>query len=185
MKALLKREGERSQILSPGVGRLRDLPEVGALLGEGAIVGRIIVLGRIHKVTLPPGISGVVQDRARRDHEFGVGYGELLFEIAPIDATGASVSGADESAAGSGGLVQRAASDGVFYRRPSPDAPFFVEAGSRVERGQPIGLLEVMKTFSQVLYGGDDLPDSATVDEVLVDDGTEIEAGQPILRLTS
>lgn len=185
MKAGLKRDGERSQILSPGVGRFRNLPQVGALLGEGAIVGRMIVLGRVHKVTLPPGISGIVGERARRDHEYGVGYGEVLFEIAPIDASGAAASGSDETIAGNEGLFQRAASDGVFYRRPSPDAPFFVEAGSRVERGQPIGLLEVMKTFSQVLYGGDDLPDSATVDEVLVDDGTEIEAGQPILRLTS
>ncbi|ANM32047.1 hypothetical protein ABI59_03000 [Acidobacteria bacterium Mor1] len=75
----------------------------------------------------------------------------------------------------------RAPTDGVFYRRPSPDAPAFVEAGQRVRGGQPVGLVEVMKTFNQVRYGGDDLPDEAEVVEIRADDGQEVQAGQVLI----
>lgn len=39
---------------------------------------------------------------------------------------------------------------GVFYRRPSPDKDPFVQDGDQVEAGQVIGLIEVMKQFSEV-----------------------------------
>jgi hypothetical protein len=38
-----------------------------------------------------------------------------------------------------------------------------------------------MKTFNQVLYGGADLPDAATVLEIRAEDGAEIRAGQVLL----
>lgn len=182
MIARIERDGERVTVRSPGVGQLTGLPQNGALVGEGAVIGRLRVLGRTYEVTLPPGVAGIVGERGHRDHRFSVAHGQTLLVLTPIAADG--VSRVDDAAGeGPDGLVQRATSDGVFYLRPSPDAPPFVEAGARLTRGQPIGLLEVMKTFSQVLYGGEGLPETATVDEVLVDDAVEIEAGQPILRL--
>lgn len=39
---------------------------------------------------------------------------------------------------------------GVFYRKPSPDEPNYKEVGDRVEAGEAIGLVEVMKTFTPV-----------------------------------
>lgn len=39
---------------------------------------------------------------------------------------------------------------GVFYRRPSPDAPPYVEVGDEIEDGQPVGLIEAMKVFSEI-----------------------------------
>ena len=39
---------------------------------------------------------------------------------------------------------------GTFYRRPSPDAPAYREAGDTVQDGDVIGLVEVMKQFSEV-----------------------------------
>ncbi len=39
---------------------------------------------------------------------------------------------------------------GTFYRSPSPDAPPFVEIGSRVAEGQTIGLLEAMKMLNPI-----------------------------------
>lgn len=39
---------------------------------------------------------------------------------------------------------------GVFYRSPSPDKDPFVQDGDQVEAGQVIGLIEVMKQFSEV-----------------------------------
>jgi biotin carboxyl carrier protein len=40
---------------------------------------------------------------------------------------------------------------GIFYRSPAPGTPAFVEVGDTVEVGQPIGMIEAMKTFSEVL----------------------------------
>jgi acetyl-CoA carboxylase biotin carboxyl carrier protein len=42
----------------------------------------------------------------------------------------------------------RAPMVGTFYRSPSPDAPPFVDIGSKVEIGQPLCIIEVMKLFT-------------------------------------
>lgn len=39
---------------------------------------------------------------------------------------------------------------GVFYRRPAPDKPPFVEVGDRIEEGQTVGLVEIMKQFTEI-----------------------------------
>lgn len=40
---------------------------------------------------------------------------------------------------------------GVFYRSPSPGEPPFVEIGDHVSAGDPIGSIEAMKVFSEVI----------------------------------
>lgn len=40
---------------------------------------------------------------------------------------------------------------GIFYRRSSPDSPSYVEVGDMIEVGQPVGMIEAMKVFSEVL----------------------------------
>ena len=68
---------------------------------------------------------------------------------------------------------------GVFYRRPSPDAAPFVEEGSEVSQGQVIGLIEVMKNFSELKA------DSAgTLASFLVEDAAEVEVGQGIAEIS-
>ena len=39
---------------------------------------------------------------------------------------------------------------GVFYRRPSPDEPNYKEVGDNVAVGDVIGLVEVMKSFTEI-----------------------------------
>ncbi|UOQ59624.1 acetyl-CoA carboxylase [Leucobacter rhizosphaerae] len=39
---------------------------------------------------------------------------------------------------------------GIFYRRPAPDKDPFVEVGDTVEAGQTIGVIEIMKQFTEV-----------------------------------
>ena len=39
---------------------------------------------------------------------------------------------------------------GTFYRRSSPDAPPYAEAGELIEAGRVIGLIEVMKQFTEL-----------------------------------
>jgi acetyl-CoA carboxylase biotin carboxyl carrier protein len=68
---------------------------------------------------------------------------------------------------------------GVFYRKPSPDADPFVEEGSEVSEGQVIGLIEVMKNFSELKA------DSAgTIAKFLVEDAAEVEVGQGIAEIS-
>lgn len=68
---------------------------------------------------------------------------------------------------------------GVFYRKPSPDADPFVEEGSEVREGQVIGLIEVMKNFSELKT------DSAgTLASFLVEDAAEVEVGQGIAEIS-
>jgi acetyl-CoA carboxylase biotin carboxyl carrier protein len=44
-------------------------------------------------------------------------------------------------------------------------------------------LLEVMKTFNRVTYGGPALPERAKVREILIADGADVTAGDPLLAL--
>ncbi|HVR98899.1 MAG TPA: acetyl-CoA carboxylase biotin carboxyl carrier protein [Thermoanaerobaculia bacterium] len=39
---------------------------------------------------------------------------------------------------------------GTFYRSPSPDAPPFVEVGSRVKKGQVLCIIEAMKLMNEI-----------------------------------
>lgn len=39
---------------------------------------------------------------------------------------------------------------GVFYRRPDPASPPFVQEGDPVEPGTVVGLVEVMKQFTEL-----------------------------------
>ena len=39
---------------------------------------------------------------------------------------------------------------GVFYRRPSPEESNYKEVGDAVAKGDVIGLVEVMKTYTEI-----------------------------------
>jgi acetyl-CoA carboxylase biotin carboxyl carrier protein len=67
---------------------------------------------------------------------------------------------------------------GVLYRRSAPDQPLLVESGARVEAGQPICLIEVMKSYHEVTA-----PRAGTLVEFLVADGDYVEYGQAIARI--
>ena len=39
---------------------------------------------------------------------------------------------------------------GIFYRKPGPGKAPFVEVGDTIESGQTIGIVEIMKQFTEV-----------------------------------
>jgi acetyl-CoA carboxylase biotin carboxyl carrier protein len=39
---------------------------------------------------------------------------------------------------------------GIFYRKPGPDKEPYAEVGDTIEVGQTVGLIEIMKQFSEV-----------------------------------
>jgi len=67
---------------------------------------------------------------------------------------------------------------GVFHRRPSPDEQPYVEAGARVQAGDPVGIMEVMKMFTTVRA-----EIAGTVKEILVADATMVEYHQALMYL--
>lgn len=73
--------------------------------------------------------------------------------------------------------------NGVFYRRPRPADPPYVDVGSAVRTGQTLGLIEAMKTFSPIPYGGPGLPSEASVVEIRADDSQEVRHGQVLFVL--
>ncbi len=67
---------------------------------------------------------------------------------------------------------------GVFYHAPEPGGKPFAAQGSRVKRGDPIGLIEAMKVMSEIPS-----PCDGTVEEVLLADGTFAEYRAKLMRI--
>lgn len=61
---------------------------------------------------------------------------------------------------------------GIFYRSPGPDKDPFVRVGDNIEPGQVVGLVEVMKQFSEVRS-----EISGTVSSVEVENGGTVNPG--------
>jgi acetyl-CoA carboxylase biotin carboxyl carrier protein len=67
---------------------------------------------------------------------------------------------------------------GTFYRSESPGERPFVDAGARVGPDTVVGLIEVMKLMNHIQAGI-----AGTISEVLVDNATLVEFGQPLFRV--
>lgn len=99
------------------------------------------------------------------------GYGENALRSTESSDGQASVSVSDH--------VVTAPVLGVFYRRGAPDQPPLVEEGQRVESGQTIGVLEVMKIYHEVASTA-----AGVLAEFLIEEGQFVEYGQAIARIT-
>jgi acetyl-CoA carboxylase biotin carboxyl carrier protein len=65
---------------------------------------------------------------------------------------------------------------GTAYRGAAPGARPFVEVGTQVRTGEPLLIIEAMKTMNQI-----PAPRSGTVTQVLVEDGQPVEYGAPLM----
>ncbi len=65
---------------------------------------------------------------------------------------------------------------GTAYRGPAPGARPFVEVGAQIKAGDPLIIIEAMKTMNQI-----PAPRSGTVVQILVEDGQPVEYGQPLM----
>ncbi|MBK9385379.1 MAG: hypothetical protein IPN34_11270 [Planctomycetes bacterium] len=183
---LVEREGRRA-LLSPGAGYFVATVDRGAPVAPGDLLGLLLVLGREHELRLPDGAGlCLAAPRAADARRSEVGYGDELFSLEPLDegGHGAKSSAAERTAGDTGaGLVVAATQTGRYYDRPAPDRPPFVRVGDEVHAGQPIGLIEVMKTFNQLVYGGSGLPTRARVVAIRCSNETEVRRGQELLRV--
>lgn len=67
---------------------------------------------------------------------------------------------------------------GTVYLAPEPDAPPFVKVGDTITEGQTILIVEAMKTMNQI-----PAPRAGRVKRVLVEDGSPVEFGAPLIIL--
>jgi len=170
-------------VASPAVGLFGSAPRVGEILVGGSRVGHLKSLGRTLELLLPQGVTGRVAERHLATRSDPVEYGQPLLRLVPVEAAGMDediVAGAGEKALDipEGHFAITSPTHGMFYRRPRPDEPAYVESGQIVENGSTLGLVEVMKCFSAIVYGGKELPPRAEIVEVRADDGAEVKSEQ-------
>ncbi len=90
------------------------------------------------------------------------------------DAAGA----ATEEAKASGLVDVRSPMVGTFYEAPAPEAPPYVEVGTRVTKGQTLCILEAMKLMNEL-----ESEVEGVVRQVLVDNAEPVEYGQVLFRI--
>lgn len=67
---------------------------------------------------------------------------------------------------------------GVVYLQPNPDSEAFVKVGDAVSEGDTVVIIEAMKLMNEIQANH-----SGTVVEILVENETVVEFGQPIMRI--
>ena len=160
---------------APQPGQFIPAVAPGDLVTPGHVIGQLVVLGRALELRAGTarGLVTIAESRA-------VGYGERLVTLdVAAQLAGGAAAAATQAAADAQGLVFRAPTSGRFYGRSAPDKPPFVVAGASLTTGATICLLEVMKTFHRVTYSGE----PARVKQVLVAEGQDVNAGDPLLAL--
>jgi biotin carboxyl carrier protein len=85
---------------------------------------------------------------------------------------------ADGRAPAQGSHEVTAPSVGVFHRGAAPGGPPLVELGDELERGDVIGIVQVMRRTHQVLAGA-----SGSVGAIHAEDGEPVEYGDLLLTI--
>jgi acetyl-CoA carboxylase biotin carboxyl carrier protein len=168
---------------SPAVGRYGFAPRVGEVVVGGSRVGRLSSLGRTVELIVPRGVTGRVAERQLATRSDPVEYGQVLLRLVPVEASDVGegiITKAQELTRDlpEGSFAVTSPTHGMFYRRPRPDEPAYVETGQIVEEGTTLALVEVMKCFSAITYGGEELPSRAEIVELRAQDGAEVETDQ-------
>lgn len=68
---------------------------------------------------------------------------------------------------------------GTFYSKPAPDQPQFKSVGDAVAVGDVIGLIEVMKSFNEVVAD-----QAGTITAFVAEDEEPVMAGQALIELS-
>jgi acetyl-CoA carboxylase biotin carboxyl carrier protein len=169
------------ELCAPRPGLARELPAAGAVLVAGQRAGALEVLGVVRPLIVPPSASGRVVERlADPSARAPVGYGAVLLRLDPSAASAGAPATSPAASASTEGYAFRSPMSGRVYTRPAPDKPPFVAVGDVIAGGQVVCLLEVMKTFNRVAFGGEGLPERARVVRWCVEDGADVTSGEAL-----
>ena len=96
---------------------------------------------------------------------------------APVYAAPAPAAAAPAAAPAARDLsnAQKSPMVGTFYRAPGPNAAAFVEVGQQVKAGDTLCIIEAMKLMNEI-----EAEKSGVVKEILVENGTPVEYGEPL-----
>ena len=94
---------------------------------------------------------------------------------APVAAAPAAAAPAAAPAARDLSNAQKSPMVGTFYRAPGPNAAAFVEVGQQVKVGDTLCIIEAMKLMNEI-----EAEKSGVVKEILVENGTPVECGEPL-----
>lgn len=94
---------------------------------------------------------------------------------APAAAAPAAAAPAAAPAARDLSNAQKSPMVGTFYRAPGPNAAAFVEVGQQVKAGDTLCIIEAMKLMNEI-----EAEKSGIVKEILVENGTPVEYGEPL-----
>lgn len=172
-----KTDGAGWRLGSPQPGAFRPAIFKGPVSPRD-VIGTLAVLGQTIELVVPAGVGGWIDgELAPRT----VDYADPIAVLVPAAAGSAQAEAAIAADAReeAGGPMFRAPTSGRYYGRPGPDKPPFVTAGSELATGTTVCLLEVMKTFNRVTYDGDRMK----VKALLVAEGADVNAGDPLLAL--
>jgi acetyl-CoA carboxylase biotin carboxyl carrier protein len=180
-------DGGNAALTSPRVGMFRPALRVGDTVAAGTILGSIEILGSRYAILAPKTTVGIVAAVAGKGRaQFAVDYRATLYDIdshASMVAAVVTTRSVPSSGTANTGLTFAAPTSGRFYLRPAPGKPAFVSVGDVVSAGTTVCLLEVMKTFHRVTYGGDGLPERARVVAVVPVEEADVNAGDVLLQL--
>lgn len=76
------------------------------------------------------------------------------------------------------GMTVEAPLVGTFYSAPSPEDAPFVTVGSRVKKGDVVGIIEAMKLMNEITA-----PCDGTVEVIQAENGQMVEFGQILMRI--
>ena len=68
---------------------------------------------------------------------------------------------------------------GTFYLKPAPNAEQYVEVGKNVKKGDTLCIVEAMKLMNEIESEYD-----GTIKEILVKDGSPVEYGTPLFKIS-
>ncbi len=129
------------------------------------------------KRNLPPSASGIVANAAPLSNPVvPIAPPQIICEP-PVDSSPSA--GNPPPSSSRGEFVEiTAPMVGTFYRAPAPGEPVFIEVGSRVSVGQTVCILEAMKLMNEL-----ESEVSGEIVEILVENGTPVEFGQPLMKV--
>lgn len=178
---VIERDDGVEVLAAPAPGRVRLSARRGETLVAGSRAGVLTRNTRAFDLVVPEGVHGQLREILSADPLAACAYGTPIAVLGAVEAAPLG----HPAMQGDGGTdwIVRAPSHGTFYLRPAPGQPPYSVPGQRVARGAVLGLVEVMKCFSPILFDPPSEGQAGRVTEVLARDGAEVRADQPLVRI--
>jgi len=131
---------------------------------------------RLAKLMAEEGLTELEFEDGKQRLRLGRGVAATAAPTAPVAAAPAAVPAATADASGTPEGAVTSPMVGTCYLSPEPGAPAFVKPGDRVKEGQTLVIIEAMKVMNPIRA-----PRSGTVARILVENGSPVEYGEPLV----